>query len=128
SRASFPEITQRAVRCDRRVAARQNRGVDTAHRVSLRWLVGLRWAFIAGAAIAIPLAERLLHLALPVTALLALVGLAAASNIACARWLRAKRAVGARAIAAILLFDGIVLGAFLWLTGGIANPFVLSYV
>lgn len=100
-----------------------------AHRVSLRWLIGLRWAFIAGAALAVPVAELALHLALPVGPIASLLGLAAASNLAGAWWLRRPAADReARVLKAVFVIDALVIGGITWLTGGIENPFVLAYV
>jgi two-component system, sensor histidine kinase RegB len=104
------------------------RATPLAHRVSLRWLVGLRWAFIAGAALAVPVAQHALHLALPVVPIVALIAAAAATNLACTLWLRRRPVVRGSALSGVLLLDGVLVGAVLWLSGGIENPFVLSYL
>jgi hypothetical protein len=61
--------------------------VEPAPRINLRWIVRLRWGAVAGQAVTILLARRLLHQPLPVGELLAVVGLLAAANLAMQIWL-----------------------------------------
>ncbi len=93
--------------------------------LSLRWLIKLRWAVLLSAMLAVPLAERALHLSLPEAPLLALLGVAAASNLAA--WLGVRRATP-RLIAAVLVVDAVLLTAALYFAGGVYNPFVLTYL
>jgi two-component system sensor histidine kinase RegB len=68
------------------------------------------------------------HLALPLGALLLIVGATALSNVALARWMRLPRAVSPRVLAAVLAFDTLALWGLLRLTGGPSNPFSVLFL
>ncbi len=95
-----------------------------ARRLRLNTLIGLRWLAVAGqtAAIATALA---LELKFPALTCLCLVAGSAALNLA----LRTRFPHGAllteRGATILLGYDILQLAALLFLTGGVANPFVL---
>ena len=55
--------------------------VESAARINLRWIVRLRWGAVAGQVMAILIARRLVSMALPIAALLAVCGALALANV-----------------------------------------------
>jgi two-component system, sensor histidine kinase RegB len=102
--------------------------VEPAPRINLRWIVRLRWGAVAGQAVTILFARRLLHQPLPVAPLLAIVGLLAAANLMMQIWLWRGANPSDRACALNLLGDVVELTAVLALSGGGYNPFALLYL
>ncbi len=99
----------------------------SAIELNLRWLVRLRWALFLGLLVAVPLAERALHVALPSRAFALIVAVGAASNLV-AWWLIRTRTTSRRSIAALLLIDVVLTTLALFFAGGVYNPFVLSFL
>jgi len=96
--------------------------------INLHWLLRLRWWAI-GAQLALILAvEWAMRLALPLGPLFVLIGLEAASNVACARWARARAHVPQWLLPGLIAADITGLTALLYLTGGAVNPFTLLYL
>ena len=82
---------------------------------------------MAGEAFSVLVARYTFGADLPLTLVLSLVGLMAASNLALAA--RAHgRAMPSPAIAAVLAFDMLQLTALLALVGGSSNPFSILYL
>jgi two-component system sensor histidine kinase RegB len=102
--------------------------VEPAPRINLRWIVRLRWGAVAGQAVTILLARRLLHQPLPVGQLLAIVGLLAMVNLVMQIWLWRGANPTDRACGLNLLGDVVELTAVLALSGGGYNPFALLYL
>jgi len=111
--------------------------LDPQHRFTINalWLVRLRWVAVFGQLITIAVAAWVLRVELPLGALFAVVGAAAATNVAFAVWLvRRLRAAarqasaGHRPLAAIMVLDLALLTALLYFTGGPENPFSLFYL
>ncbi len=90
--------------------------------IKLRWLVRMHWAAIVGQT-AIVLGAHLWVVPLPLSPLLALVALQAAANLALRVWLARASHVSDAALAAVMLFDSLVLTLLLHLSGGHHNPF-----
>lgn len=93
--------------------------------VRLATLLGIRWLAIFGQAAGVLLVGVVLGYPLPVPACLAVIGVSIALNII----LLLRMGIGARAsvanATAQLAFDLLQLGALLYLTGGLNNPFSL---
>jgi two-component system sensor histidine kinase RegB len=88
-----------------------------------RWLVGLRWLAVVGMVVTTLLAK----LALPglrVGAVLAILASLAAANVA---WHFTARGRD-RHVTAQILGDVLTLGAVLWFSGGVGNPFAVFLV
>src|SRR3954463_8916758 len=102
--------------------------VEPATRINLRWIVRLRWGAVAGQAVTVLFARRLLHQPLPVGELLAVVGLLAAVNLVMQIWLWRGANPSDRACGLNLLGDVMELTAVLALSGGGYNPFALLYL
>ncbi|UWQ21611.1 sensor histidine kinase RegB [Jannaschia sp. W003] len=98
------------------------------HRVHLRTLLAMRWVAVAGQTVTLLAAATLLGFELPVGPCAALVGALAATNLAAAWRVPGSTRLGERAVLGILLIDLAQLGALLFLTGGLNNPFALLVV
>lgn len=98
-----------------------------ALELNLRWLVKLRWAAILGLALAVAVAERALHVALPGEAMLGMVGIGVLTN-AGAHWMSWRGRVTSRLLQGLLITDVALLTGALYVAGGIYNPFILSYL
>jgi two-component system sensor histidine kinase RegB len=94
-------------------------------RVRLRTLILIRWVAIAGQLFAILFVRFSLGLPLPIVPVLAVVAASAAVNLWIQRSRRGATRLGDRQIALSLAFDLLQLGALLYLTGGLNNPFAI---
>ncbi|MEZ4446560.1 MAG: ATP-binding protein [Polyangiaceae bacterium] len=96
--------------------------------LTLAWLVRLRWALALGAALLIVTLGPAIHVALPLDALFAL-GVAFVVSNAAVQLGRARAEASARKVmASLLLLDGALLTAALYLTGGASNPFAGAFL
>ena len=102
--------------------------VESAARINLRWIVRLRWGAVAGQVMAILIARRLVSMALPIAALLAVCGALALANLGVQIWLDRGGRPTDRACALNLLADIAALTALLALSGGRENPFSVLYL
>ena len=121
--------TREAVLADPGVpAAASLRGVaaQPEPQIALTWLARLRWLAPAGQLVAVAAAEWGLGLALPLSPVLALIALTAATNGVLTAYLARHRPPG-WLVPAILLLDVGLLTALLALTGGPKNPFCVLY-
>jgi two-component system sensor histidine kinase RegB len=97
--------------------------------LNFAWLVRLRWAAIAAQALTVLVVHRVMNVALPLAPLACIIGLAAASNVACAAWTRRPRTrVAERHLGAVMILDVLVLSALLYESGGPFNPFSFLYL
>ena len=93
--------------------------------IRLRTLVILRWIAIFGQSAAIVVADRLYGMELPIGLCALVVGMAIIGNLfAMSIYPRTRRLREGEAIG-WLLFDIVQLGALLFLTGGLNNPFAV---
>lgn len=95
--------------------------------IQLLWLVRLRWLALVGQLLVVVGIEGLLGMALPWTALAAVFGAEAGSNLLCA-WVARRRPVTERWLVGILALDVLLLTALLHMTGGPVNPFSFLYL
>lgn len=100
---------------------------DTAS-INLRWMIRLRWVAIAGQVLLIAAVEVAIGIELPLVPLFALIGLEAASNVACSRWAAGGARVPPWLLAGLIAADIAGLTALLYLSGGPVNPFTLLYL
>ena len=99
-----------------------------ARRLRLNTLIGLRWLAVAGQTAAILISAFGLGLRFPVLACLTLVAASAALNLAL-RWrLPVSLQLSERAATGLLAYDILQLAGLLFLTGGVANPFVILFL
>jgi len=107
-----------------RTAAIDEGSVPTRRRgrVRLRTLVAIRWVAVAGQAAALLVVAYGLGFPLPIVPAMACVGASVAFNL----WAGRRRGsiwLGDRDAAVTLAYDILQLGALLYLTGGLHNPF-----
>ncbi|MBF5041927.1 MULTISPECIES: ATP-binding protein [Myxococcaceae] len=95
---------------------------------NLSWYLKLRWGGIAAQAVVFFAGDRSLKATLPLGAVLALLALQVASNVAGALWARRARRVPERAVAVFTAFDCAVLTALLFLGGHDARVFAVLYL
>ena len=96
-----------------------------ARRLRLNTLVGLRWLAVAGQTAAVLVGVFGFGLGLPAVACCGLIAASAALNLAL-RWIYPVSARLSEHDATILLaWDILQLAGLLFLTGGVANPFVI---
>ena len=99
-----------------------------ARLLRLNTLLGLRWFAIAGQTSAILIGAFVFGLRFPVLACLGLVGASAALNLAL-RWrFPVSIRLSERGATIMLGYDILQLAGLLFLTGGVANPFVLFFL
>ena len=94
-------------------------------RVRLRTLILIRWVAILGQLFAILFVRFSLGFPLPLAPVLTVVAASALVNLWIQRSRRGATRLGDRQIAYSLGFDLLQLGALLYLTGGLNNPFAI---
>lgn len=100
----------------------------SAGRKNLQQLIQLRWIAVVGQLLTIEVTHYSLGLALPMQAMLTIVGCMVVFNLASlVRW-RVRRRVHEVELFIALLVDVAALTAQLYLSGGISNPFVFLYL
>lgn len=101
---------------------------DAAPRVTLSWLIGLRWAALVAQAVLLAIATHYQVLATSRWPAL-LVALGALSNVGLVVLDRVPGLVDSRALlGAALLTDVLLLSGLLMVTGGPANPFSIVFL
>ena len=99
-----------------------------ARLLRLNTLIGLRWLAVAGQTAAILIGAFAFGLRFPALACLGLVGASAALNLAL-RWrFPVSTQLSERGATIMLGYDILQLAGLLFLTGGVANPFVLFFL
>jgi two-component system sensor histidine kinase RegB len=102
---------------------------DVRLRINLSWLIRLRWGAVLGQSVAVGAAYALLHMALPLWHLLAVLALTAASNLAVALWARrGDPQVPEHLLGLLVTLDLLLLTALLYFAGGSTNPFNFLYL
>jgi len=96
-------------------------------RLSLFWLVRLRWIAAAGQVAALLFARRALGADIPVAPFLAVVALTALTNVVVRVLLGSGRPLPG-AVEALLVLDTLSLTGLLMLSGGPSNPFSTLYL
>jgi two-component system sensor histidine kinase RegB len=91
----------------------------------LHTLVRLRWLAVAGQAAAVLVVRFAFDFPLPTTLCLLLIGLSAGLNLALRARYPATLRLGQWPAFALLAYDVLQLGALLFLTGGLENPFAI---
>lgn len=91
-------------------------------------LIRLRWLAISGQTLAIVVVHWLLGFSLPLGACLAVVALSAWLNLALRLRNPGARRLSDIEAAWLLAYDILQLGALLFLTGGLANPFAFLFL
>jgi len=92
-------------------------------QLRLQTSVGLRWVAILGQLLAIGVVTEVYRFDMPVAQCLSLVALSAWLNVYLAIRFPARYRLSTTLATSLLAYDVIQLGALLYLTGGIQNPF-----
>jgi two-component system, sensor histidine kinase RegB len=96
-----------------------------ARRLRLNTLIGLRWLAVAGQTAAILIGAFGFGLKFPILGCLGLVGASAVLNIALRSRFPVSTQLTERGATILLGYDILQLAGLLFLTGGVANPFVI---
>lgn len=100
----------------------------TRHQLNLAWTIRLRWAALVSQAMTVALSAWLLKLELPIAAMVLVMCVGLATNLA-ATWLQRRHAeVTERLLAVMLALDLVGLTGLLYLSGGPSNPFNFLYL
>lgn len=96
--------------------------------ITLPWLIRLRWLFVAGQLIVLPISKQVfgLHLNWWLFALVLVLG--AVSNLVLARTSRVARWSVERLMGTVLILDVALLTVQLGALGGASNPFTVFYL
>ena len=94
-------------------------------RVSLRTLIWIRWVAVAGQAVTLLIVHLALGFTLPLEIALGVVATSAVINFANQMQRTGSLRLGDRDAMTYLAYDIVQLGALLYLTGGLQNPFSL---
>ncbi|HVJ52859.1 MAG TPA: ActS/PrrB/RegB family redox-sensitive histidine kinase [Aliidongia sp.] len=94
-------------------------------RINLRTLIMIRWIAVIGQAITLLIVHLALGFTLPLEIALGVVAASALINIANSLQKSGSVRLGDRDVTLYLAYDVIQLGALIYLTGGLQNPFVL---
>lgn len=100
-------------------------GQERSSWIRLRTLIWLRWVAIVGQLAAITVAQRLFHLQLPLGLCYLAVGVSVAANLFAIYIFPENKRLSDYENFLTILFDLSQLGALLYLTGGLHNPFTL---
>ncbi len=93
--------------------------------LSPRTLAVIRWTQVLGQLATVLFVHVVLGIELPLTALLTLVAIGAASTVWATRQLTPPHRLDEMQLGSVLLLDAAQIGAMLALTGALANPFAL---
>jgi two-component system sensor histidine kinase RegB len=94
-------------------------------RVNLRTLIVIRWIAVVGQAATLLIVNLALGFTLPLEIALGVVAASALINIANSLQTSGSVRLGDRDVTMYLAYDVVQLGALIYLTGGLQNPFVL---
>jgi two-component system sensor histidine kinase RegB len=103
-------------------------GGETARHLALRWVVRLRYGFIAGEAALVAALRFGLQIAMLPSVVGPVVGLQILSNWMLARRMQGLGEKAEHVVGALFVLDTICLTIILGLSGGPANPFSLLYL
>jgi two-component system, sensor histidine kinase RegB len=101
---------------------------DTARSIRLDTLVRLRWLALAGQLAAVLVVKFGFGFDLPMEAVMAIIAVSVALNLLLRLSYPVNHRLSDRSATYTLGFDLIQLGALLYLTGGLENPFVILFL
>jgi two-component system, sensor histidine kinase RegB len=105
----------------------QGQGRPSRERLTLGFVIGIRWLLVAGE-LAIVLVCMAAGLAAPYPACLVLIGVSAAFNLALSLGGQGRRPAREWELALQLAFNVLQVSAMVFLTGGVVNPFSVMLV
>ncbi|AYD03163.1 two-component system, sensor histidine kinase [Neorhizobium sp. NCHU2750] len=95
----------------------------TSRRIRLQTLIRLRWLAVAGQTLTVLIIWMLLDFSIPIVQAAILIGALAVANLILSSWFPATHRLGPKSALALLCFDLLQMGALLFITGGLSNPF-----
>lgn len=98
------------------------------HRINMSWLLRLHWAAIFGQALVVAVVQGMLHVALPLGPLVAILVVEATVNAVGELWVRSDRLVSERMVAGTMAVHVTCFTGLLYFTGGPMNPFSFLYL
>src|SRR5689334_19017584 len=102
--------------------------VTAAPRITLEWLVRLRWGAVGGQLFTIAFVNLVLGVDLPIAGLVGIIGVTTVTNLVLWQLLQTDHVPSAPVIGVILVLDTLLLTAMLALSGGPSNPFGALYL
>jgi two-component system sensor histidine kinase RegB len=111
-----------------RAAARLDGSRDRAGLRNLQQLIQLRWIAVVGQVATILVVQYGIGIALPLAPMFAVLVALVLFNLASLAWCRRRAQVSHAALLVGLLVDVVSLTIQLYLSGGIANPFVFLFL
>ncbi len=91
--------------------------------IRLQTLVRLRWLAVAGQTITVLIIWGVLDFPMPIAQATILIAALAVANLILSAWFPATHRLGPKSALALLCFDLLQMGALLFITGGLGNPF-----
>ncbi|WP_426437875.1 ATP-binding protein [Bradyrhizobium genosp. P] len=101
---------------------------DAVNRKNMALLIQLRWTAVIGQIVTIAFVELWLGIALPLAAMVAVIGALVTLNIASLIWVHDRAGIGQRGLLIALMLDVAALTAQLYLSGGATNPFTSLFL
>ncbi|KJC60452.1 histidine kinase [Bradyrhizobium sp. LTSPM299] len=101
---------------------------DAVNRKNMALLIQLRWTAVIGQIVTIAFVELWLGIALPLAAMVAVIGALVTLNIASMIWVHDRAGIGRRGLLLALMLDVAALTAQLYLSGGATNPFTSLFL
>lgn len=105
------------------VLTQEGQLVHTSRRVRLQTLIRLRWLAVAGQSLTVLIIWAMLDFSIPIVQAAILIGALAVANLILSSWFPATHRLGPKSALALLCFDLLQMGALLFITGGLSNPF-----
>jgi two-component system sensor histidine kinase RegB len=100
----------------------------SSRRLRLDTLVKLRWLAVLGQSVAVGVVHLGLGFPVPIAACVLLIAASVWLNIGLRASFPMSHRLGDRAASGLLAYDVLQLGALLYLTGGLENPFALLFL
>ena len=98
------------------------------HRIKLYWLLKLHWSAIIGQIVAVLVLPSWLGISLATGKMFLVIGVQAVTIVVLDSWSRGVERIREETIAALMVFDALVVTGMLLLAGGYANPFSMLYL
>jgi two-component system, sensor histidine kinase RegB len=95
----------------------------TSRRIRLQTLIWLRWLAVAGQTATVFAVWTIFGFPIPIAEAAILIGALAVANLILSAWFPATYRLGPKSALALLSFDLLQMGALLFITGGLGNPF-----
>jgi len=102
--------------------------MQSCHATNFAWLLKLRWGAAAGQLVIALFVRFYLDIAIPLAAVLPIIGIELGTNAAAWLWARRHTQVPEAMLAVVMVLDVVLLTLLLSVTGGPFNPFNFLYL